>query len=344
VTAQRHLPALRRLGSARVVALADVDGARLDALAREYGIARRYATHEELIADPSVDAVAVCVPASLHADVAVEALDAGKHALVEKPLTLTLEDAERVRAAAARNHGTVTIGLNLRWHRLVRRARELVLGGELGDIQAIRTVFTSSFDYRATARPWRFRREAGGGAIGEIAPHHLDLWRFLTASEVEEVFAWSHSGRDEDETAVVTGVLGAGVRAETLVSQRSTNVNEVEIFGERGRLRVSCYRHDGLELQLGYRFGGDLGQRLRGAVSAAAALPAFARSLRHGGVYVESYAAQWRHFVDAVSVGAAADPGLEDGIRNVEVLLAALESLASGQPVPVAAARAQPKA
>jgi predicted dehydrogenase len=335
VTGLRHLPALRRIAGARVVALADVDAARLDTLADRYGVARRYGSHEELIADADVELVAVCVPASLHADVAVPALEAGKHVFIEKPLALRHEDTERVRDAAAGSPGTVVIGLNLRRHRLVRRARDLIAAGALGELQAVRTSFTSSFDYRDVAQPWRFRRETGGGAVAEMGPHHLDLWRFLTGLEVQEVFASSRSEGMEDETAVLLGVLADGVRAETLVSQRSTNVNELEVFGERGRLRVGCYRYDGLEVQLGKGFGGDVGHRLRGLARAAVELPAFARGLRRGSDYVESYTAQWRHVVEATSGGVPADPGLEDGIKNAEVLVAALESLGSGQAVPV---------
>jgi predicted dehydrogenase len=338
VTGLRHLPALRRLGDPLPVALADVDAQRVEALADEYGIARRYRSHEDLIADAHVEAVAVCLPASLHADVAVPALEAGKHVLIEKPLALRLDDAERVRDAAAGSPGTVVIGLNLRRHRLVRRARDLILAGVLGELEAVRTAFTSSFDYRGVAQPWRFHRETGGGALAEMAPHHLDLWRFLTGLEVEEVFASSRSGEDQDETAVVSGVLGGGVRADTLVSQRSTNVNEVEVFGERGRLRVSCYRYDGLELQLGRGFGGDVRQRFRGLARTAVELPAFARGLVRGNDYLESYAEEWRHFGAAAAGDVPPDPGLEDGVRNVEVLVAALDSLDSGRAAPVAGA------
>jgi predicted dehydrogenase len=329
VTGLRHLPALARIPEARVVAVADVDEARAEALARRHGVETRYAAHAELLADERVEAVAVCVPATHHAEVAVPALEAGKHVLVEKPLALTLDDAERIREAAEGSPGTVVVGFNLRWHRLVRRARELVLAGAVGEVEAIRSVFTSSFDYRAAAAPWRLRRESGGGALREMGAHHLDLWRFLSGREVEEVFASSHSGEDEDETAVVTGVLEGGARAETLVSQRSTNANEIEIFGAAGRLSVSCYRYDGLDLQLGRGFGGDARQRLRGLARAAVELPAFARGARGRSDYVESYTEQWRHFVAAAAGRAAPDPGLEDGIRNVEVLAAAVESLGS---------------
>ena len=340
VTALRHLPALRRVAGARVVALADVDGRRLDEVAREHGIDRRYGSHDELISDPDVDTVAVCVPVSLHVEVAVAALEAGKHVFVEKPLALRPDEAERIAEAAARAGGTATVGFNARHHRLVRRARELVGDGSLGDLQAIRTVFTSSFDYRDSAQPWRFRRETGGGAMVEMGVHHLDLWRFATGLEVVEVFATSNSDREEDETVVIAGVLDGGVRAETLVSQRSTNVNEIEVFGERGRLRVDCYRSDGLELRLGSGFGGDLGRRVRGLARAAREAPAFARGLRGRSDYVETYPAEWQHFASAASGLAAPDASLEDGVRNVEVLAAALESLASGRAVSVARAAA----
>ena len=329
VTRLRHLPALQRVEQARVVALADVDPARVADVAGRFGVERRYQGHEELVADPNVEAVAVCVPASLHAEVAVAALGAGQHVLIEKPLALDRGDAALVRDAALGSAGVVTIGLNLRRHRLGRRARELVLAGAVGELEAVRTVFTSSFDYRDEAQPWRFHRETGGGALAEMGPHHLDLWRFVTGREVEEVFASGHSGTDEDDTVLVAGVLAGGVRATTLVSQRSTNVNELEVFGERGRLRVACYRSDGLEVQLGRGFGGDVRERVRGFRRAAAQLPAFARSARGRSDYVESYVAQWRHFVEAASGVAKPDPGLDDGVRNVEVLAAALESLAS---------------
>jgi predicted dehydrogenase len=344
VTGLRHLPALARIPDGRVVAVADVDEARAEALAARHGVDTRYAGHEELIADERVEAVAVCVPAARHADVAVPALEAGKHVLIEKPLALTLDDAERIREAAASSPGTVVVGFNLRWHRLVRRARELVLAGAVGELQAVRTVFTSSFDYREVAAPWRLRRESGGGALREMGPHHLDLWRFVTGREVEEVFASSRSGDDEDQTAIVTGVLEGGARAETLVSQRSTNANEIEVFGAAGRLRVSCYRYDGLDVQLGRGFGGDVHQRLRGLARAAVELPAFVRGARGRSDYVESYTEQWRHFVAAAAGRVAPDAGLEDGIRNVEVLAAAVESLGSGRAERIERAAAKARA
>lgn len=337
VTGLRHLPALRSIEDARVVALADVDAARLEQLADEYGVERRYGSHVELVEDEGVEAVAVCVPAAAHAEVALAALEAGKHLLIEKPLCLDLDDAERVRKAAEGAVVTAMVGFNLRWHRLVRRARELVFSGTLGEVESIRTVFTSSFDYRGVAHPWRFRRELGGGALMEMAPHHFDMWRYVSGREVEEVFASSRSSADDDETAVVSAALDGGARATALVSQRSTNVNELEVFGTHGRLRLDCYRCDGVELRLGRGFSGDLRQRLRELARAVTKLPLLVGDARRGGAFVESYAAEWRHFLEQAAAGQPAEPGLEDGVRNLEIVLAAVESAGSGRPVRIAA-------
>ncbi|MGH7824568.1 MAG: Gfo/Idh/MocA family protein [Candidatus Binatia bacterium] len=87
------------------------------------------------------------------------------------------------------------LGFNLRWHRLVRRARETIRRGTLGMIQMIRTVLTS---YHENVPEWRRYRTQGGGVLFEQAVHHFDLWRYLLQSEVEEVFATSRSGKWDD--------------------------------------------------------------------------------------------------------------------------------------------------
>jgi Oxidoreductase family, NAD-binding Rossmann fold len=86
VTEARHLPALQRLRGAEIVALSDVDPGRLSKLADLFRIKRRYPLYEQLLADEAVAAVAVCVPAQFHVEVASAALDAGKHVFIEKPL------------------------------------------------------------------------------------------------------------------------------------------------------------------------------------------------------------------------------------------------------------------
>jgi predicted dehydrogenase len=333
----RHLPALRRLRDVHLVALADADEARLDEAGRSFGVARRYSDYRSLVESPEVEAVGVCVPAPAHAEVAVAALEAGKNVLVEKPLALTLEDADRIRDADIDAPGVTAVAFNMRRHRLVRKLRAIVRSGALGELEAVRTVLTSSFDIGPDASPWRLRRELGGGALIEAGPHHLDLWRFLSGREVEAVTAETHSGSCDDETAVVTGRLEGDVFATTLISKHTGNTNAVEVFGSDGAARVDLYRFDGLEVRPGTSYTGDLRARLKGLGRTALELPAAAMRARRGGDFVETYADEWRDLLTAVRLGAEPSAGVEDGVRGVEVMLAALESAAVGATVAIGA-------
>ena len=269
IAALRHFPALAGVRDARVVAVADADPGRLESVAERFGVARRCLDPLELVADPVVDVVAVCVPAERHAGVAIASLEAGKHVLVEKPLCLALDDADRLAWAAEQSAGTVMVAFNLRWHRLARKAREVVRSGVLGKIDAVRTVWSSSFDHRSDVGTWRRERRSGGGVLLEIGPHHFDLVRFLLEDELVEVAAFSRSGPWEDEAAVVTARTAGGVLVSAVLSQRSVNDNELEIFGTAGRLRLSFYRHDGFEVVASPAFPAGLGNRLRRAVVGA---------------------------------------------------------------------------
>ncbi|MGZ8702810.1 MAG: Gfo/Idh/MocA family protein, partial [Gaiellaceae bacterium] len=112
-TRSRHLPALQRMSQVRVVALADLDATLVSEVGKDAGIERLYGSASELVEDPDVEAIAVCVPASAHVDVAIAAIDAGKHVLVEKPLALSLDEADRLLERTASSSVKVTVGFNL---------------------------------------------------------------------------------------------------------------------------------------------------------------------------------------------------------------------------------------
>ena len=122
VAQERHLPALESLSSAKVVAVADIDANRLEMVANRFQVVRRATDFRTLVDDPDIDALAVCVPAQRHVVVAIAALAAGKHLLIEKPLALDLEECDLLIEKAAKSISKVTVGFNLRWHRLLREA------------------------------------------------------------------------------------------------------------------------------------------------------------------------------------------------------------------------------
>ena len=97
VTETRHLPALRKLADAKVIAIADIDDVCVKRVADSFGISRCYSSLQDLLKDPDIEAVAVCVPAQFHVELSLAVLEAGKHLFVEKPLALSLDKANAYR-------------------------------------------------------------------------------------------------------------------------------------------------------------------------------------------------------------------------------------------------------
>ncbi len=335
-TRTRHLPGLRRVPHARTVALADSDPSVLAEVAEAWGIARRYTSARELARDPEVDAVAVCVPASAHVEVALEAVEAGKHVLVEKPLALSLDDADRLVERTGRSAVKAMVGFNLRWHRLVREAVPLVRSGAIGPIEAVRTVYSDPVLERPGLPHWRGRRAAGGGGLLEKAVHHFDLWRFLLGDEVEEVFAFGRRDRGEDQTVAVVARTRGGVVAEALVSDGTATSNEVALYGERGALHLDLYRSDGLRLVGRHDLPGAPRTRLRQLLGAARQVGANLGEIRRGGAFDATYEAEWTAFAEAIRLDRDPQPSLDDGRRSLQIVLAAAHSVSTGEPVRVA--------
>jgi myo-inositol 2-dehydrogenase / D-chiro-inositol 1-dehydrogenase len=343
IAALRHLPVLAAVEGAEAVAVADHDEARAREVAERFAVARRYRSHEELLSDPRVEAVVVCVPAAQHAEVARDALGAGKHVLLEKPVALDLADADRLLERAAAGDTRVLVGFNLRWHRLVRRARTLIAAGALGEPEALVTVFASDFAYRDTAGPWRFSRAAGGGALIEMASHHFDLWGHLLGDEVVEAAAQVRCEPGEDDvTATANGRTRRGTLLASTISQRSVQAQEVDVLGTAARLRLSLYRFDSLEVVPVRRRPGRLASRAGAAARLFRELPAGVRSARRGGDFVDSYRLEWGHFLATVRGEAEPECTLEDGRRALAVMTAVLQGAEEGRAVRVESAPVAP--
>jgi myo-inositol 2-dehydrogenase/D-chiro-inositol 1-dehydrogenase len=320
------------LPDAHVVAVADVDSNRLEQVADRFQIAERSTDFRSVLDNPAIDAVGVCVPVRLHVEVALAALEAGKHLFIEKPLALDLAEIDRLIEKAAGSSCKVIVGFNLRRHRLLREAREIIRSGSLGRLELIRSTLTSNHQ---KVPDWRARRESGGGALIEMAVHHFDLWRFLLQTEVDEVFAFSRSSEWDDETATVTARMADGMIAVAELCERTSNNNTVEVNGRAGRVRVDCYKFDGLEYSPAANVPGGMRARLSRIAYALRELPP-AVLKRRGGDYVATYGQEWQHFIDSINDDTPVECTLEDGRRATQILLASLESAARGQPVKVA--------
>ena len=172
--------AINKHPDAEVVANFDPDAGRRDALAKKHGIARQYDSAEALLADEGVDAVYVAVPNKFHAPLTVQALQAGKHAILDKPFALNLAEARGVVAAADKSGKTFELGMNQRFGKPQQQLKTLVQQGALGDVYHVK-----SYWFRRSGIPkmgtWFGSKElAGGGCLLDIGVHLLDLALYLT--------------------------------------------------------------------------------------------------------------------------------------------------------------------
>lgn len=262
------------------------------------------------------------------------AMRAGRHVLVEKPLALSVGECERMIAEAGRAGVVAMTGFHMRFHRLVRRVRDLIRSGAVGELESVRLVWHSP---RGDAHipEWKTRRRWGGGALVEIAVHHLDLVRYLTGSDIERIAAFSRDGVREDECAVVSARTENGVLVSAEFSERSPHEIEIVVSGRTGMVRADCLRFDGLEARSIDEVPGAPEVRLRSVLRSVCALPAGLGIQRRGGDYRISYQTEWTHFVEKVRSGETPDATFADGLRAAEAVAAAVESAATGAAVRV---------
>ena len=220
----------------------------------------------EAITRDDVDIVDICTPGFLHAEIAIAALEAGKHVLCEKPLANDPAEAERMveAARAARERGQVAaLGHTYRRVPALAHARDLVAAGQLGQIRQIRASYLQDWLVDAEAgMTWRLRKEtAGSGALGDIGSHAIDQIQYVTGQQVTAVrgrlatMVPERPGPDGpepvtvDDAAWATLELDGGAIASVEASRMATGAkNELalEVYGTKGALRFDLERLDEL--------------------------------------------------------------------------------------------------
>lgn len=238
-----HLPILSERTDVDVTAVADPDGAKARAVAQRFGVPR-VMTDDELIAADDIEGVVICAPSFLHEDFAAECLKAGKHVLVERPMSLSPGGARRLLEVAEDRGNGLVIGLSHRYQANVRALRSAVAEGALGELGTVRVTWLN----RAVRRPrtgWRRRAlEAGGGALMDLGVPALDLalW-ILGYPEVERVTATTRGdGFDVEEEAHLFAVTKDGVAVTLTASWRlhaPEDRHRLWIFGSDGGARLS---------------------------------------------------------------------------------------------------------
>lgn len=179
------LPTFRAHPRVELVAAADPRPEARARFEREFG-GRAHASVDELAADDTVEAIYIATPHQDHAAHTIAGLARGKHVLVEKPMALTLEEANAMVAAARRASRHLVVGHSHSFDAPVRRAREIVASGAVGRVRMITAVYFTDFLYRPR-RPEELDTRAGGGVIFSQAAHQVDVVRLLAGGLAKTV-------------------------------------------------------------------------------------------------------------------------------------------------------------
>lgn len=189
----RHLPEYENNKNVKLIGLFDMNQLRAFELAEQYN-AKTYSTYKELLADPEIDAVSVCVANNVHAEIAIAALKAGKHVLCEKPMATTLEDSRLMVKQADESKKILMIGQNQRLTTAHKLAKKIIADGEIGSITAFRTMFghggPETWSVDGGASTWFFDpKRASMGVMADLGVHKTDLIQYLTGQDIVEVTA-----------------------------------------------------------------------------------------------------------------------------------------------------------
>ena len=322
-----HLRLLQKMKGVRLEAASDPAA---DAREKAKTIVRApiFADAKDIIDNPDIDAIVICAPTGVHADLSTAALNAGKHIFVEKPIAASASDAQRVVDAALGTGLTAMVGYSRRLHPLYRQAMKLISNNELGAIHAVHSAFTEPIGSSEMAG-WRETRAAGGGVLLDLGSHHFDLMRWFLADEVASVECSAESDRAEGHTARVSMTMKRGATVQSFFSYRTGRADYLQFIGERGTLMLDRHR-SALSLRVSRRWG--YGTRDKRVMPDAPIAKWRARRLTSPS-YEPSYANALESFARSIRGEPTPDCSLADAVKSLDIVLAAEESASSGSRV-----------
>jgi predicted dehydrogenase len=340
-----HIKAFRANPKTRVVAVSSrqLESARRraeEAGLRSVGV---YDNFRDALRHDGVDIVSICTPQHVHAENTIEAAEAGKHLVIEKPVANSLDEMRAMREAVRKAGVRTVVSFVLRWNPLFETLKALIADGALGRLYFVET------DYQSNIASWwsgwgaARRKDLGVSALLVAGCHALDAARWFAAPErdraarVTEVFAWRGGWRkgSDVEYNCYTGAWSGGhapmeydglevlmLKFESgALGKVSTNYDcimpytfPIEIFGDRGTVKGNrLWSH---------KFPGQ-----RGWVEIPTILPDTADVAHH------PFQGEMDHFVDCILGGRESHCNLDDAIHTHEIAFAAQQCYETGQPV-----------
>lgn len=234
---EKVIPAMQQGNCCEIMAIASRDLQRAQQAAAQLGIPKAYGSYEELLADPEIDAIYNPLPNHLHVPVSIQAIEAGKHVLCEKPIGLSSEDALRlVKAAEEHPECKVMEAFMYRHHPQWQQARQLVADGQIGALRTIQSFFSY---YNDDAENIRNIASMGGGGLMDIGCYPISLSRFIFDAEPVQVLGIVEYDPRFETDRLASAILEFESGTSTFTcSTQLTPYQRVNIFGTTGRVEI----------------------------------------------------------------------------------------------------------
>lgn len=220
----------------RICAVAARDLSRAQAFAKQYGIARAYENYALLITDPEVDLVYIGTPPHTHAELALDAIAAGKHVLVEKPFALSVDEARRVHGAGLAAGVQVFEAMHSPHHSLFERVLEIIKSGEIGTVERLTASFNAPID---KDDPFRWDIALGGGALMDLGIYPLAWVRRIAGEDFDIVQAKAQlrNGVDVSFSAAIRFASGIDCSISSSMECEAA-ASHLQIDGDIGTMEV----------------------------------------------------------------------------------------------------------
>ena len=250
-TGQQHARGLLSISGTHLAAIAENDNSRTAEVKTKV-----YLDYRDLLCDSSIQAVTICLPHFLHEQVTADALSAGKHVLVEKPLAATVAAGERLCSLAERVSRVLMVEMTHRFMPPILQARQFVQENKLGRILAVTETLFENVGLFGCLPPWMFSTEKAGGGVGLTSGIHLlDHVAWITGQSLSlhgAQFGYSQALGDIEDTASFFLSSNEGLPVHITLGWRSKGKSLEGCLcchGSQGTLHVNCW--DGWRLEIG---------------------------------------------------------------------------------------------
>ena len=323
--APRHAQFVAELPDATLVAVADVKASRAQRFSTEYG-ADAYTDYRQLLARPDIDVVNICTPSGMHPPMAIDAMQAGKHVIVEKPMALSVADAHRMIAVARESDVQMCVVLQNRYNPPMQDLRRAVDAGKIGRLLMGNVTVRWYRPQSYYEDDWHGTWAMDGGALMNQSIHHIDALQWLMGAP-QSVFAYTgtlaHDMEAEDAGVAVvrfrSGALGV-VEGSTITYPQNLEAS-IALFGERGSLKVGG---TALNRKVIWKIQGELEQEKELITRERVDPPS---------VYGASHKAVIADMIEALQTGRPPRTNGREAVKSVALVAAMYESARTDRPV-----------